>query len=92
MKKEKVKLTEMQQFALDFLKKTPGEVNPSYLGSQWFQYKNDGRFPPAASRYSFGTTSAAYRTLRKLAELKLVNHHIRKTAGGMTFEHFSHKK
>lgn len=55
----------MKEFALNILKEQR-VVNANALAYRWFEYKNDGRYPPAASRARFGTTSAAYRTARKL--------------------------
>jgi hypothetical protein len=84
-------LTPMQKFALNLLKTEKREINPGYLGNQWFIHKNGG-FPPAASRYRFGTTGAAYKTLRKLAELGLINKHISTTTSGFSIEKYSHVK
>ncbi len=72
MNNKKIVLTEMQEFTINFLKKERREVNPSYLGSEWFAHKNDGRYCSGGSRGQFGTTSAAYRTLRKLEKMELV--------------------
>lgn len=74
MKKEKVKLTPMQEFALAFLKKEEREVNPSQVGYEWNVHT--GKPNRSASRDMFGTTSAAYRTLRKLCEMGLVTKHV----------------
>jgi hypothetical protein len=65
-----MELTEMQQFAMDLLKKKGGKLNTSYLSHEWAMYKRHRI--SAASRDRFGTTSAAYRTLRRLVVLDLV--------------------
>lgn len=90
MKKKQPELTEMQRFAMNFLK-GKGKVNPSYLGSEWYAHKNNGRYRSGGSRGAFGSTSAAYRTLRKLAEMKLIIQHHSRTSGGYSLEHFSLK-
>ncbi len=87
---QKLKLTEMQAFALEFLADQKEPVNPNYFGSQWHLHKH-GRYPPAASRDSWGTTTSAYKTLRKLAELGLVEKFVEKTSSGYTSETFSLK-
>lgn len=84
-------LTPMQQFALDFVSKQKESVNPGYLATVWYFHKT-GRYPPAASRDRFGLTSAAYKTLRKLAKMGLINQEHSSTSGGYRLEHFSTKK
>lgn len=68
------KLTPMQEFALYFLKGKQ-QVNPPYLANEWHFFKT-GRYGSGASRDSFGRTVAAYKCLRKLHEMGLVNKHI----------------
>jgi hypothetical protein len=84
-------LTPMQQFALEFISKQKVSINPGYLATEWYFHKN-GRYPPAASRDRFGLTSAAYKTLRKLAKMGLINQELSSTSGGYRLEHFSSKK
>lgn len=70
------KLTEMQQFTIDFLKKQSGKkVNAGWLATVWMEHKHQTY--KGASRDRFGFTSAAYRTLRKLTEMGLVISHNR---------------
>lgn len=72
MANSKIKLTPMQDFAIRFLEKKNTEVSPARLGSEWYAHNNDGRYRSGGSRGTFGNTSAAYRTLRKLEEMGLV--------------------
>jgi hypothetical protein len=87
----KKQLTPMQQFALDFIVKQKDSINPGYLATVWYFHKN-GTYPPAASRNRFGLTSAAYKTLRKLAKMGLINQELSSTSGGYSLEYFSAKK
>lgn len=66
------KLTPMQAFAFDLLK-SAGEMHHGRLASEWTKFKT-GREPHPASRRRFGVTSAAYRTLRGLEDLGLVEY------------------
>lgn len=66
------KLTPMQAFAVDLLKSV-GELHPGLLAYEWTKFKT-GREPQPASRRRFGVTSAAYRTLRSLEDLGLVEY------------------
>lgn len=85
----KMQLTPMQQFAVDLVSKQKKPINPSYLGYVWFYHKN-GRYPSAASRNNFGTTTAAYKTLRKLAKMGLITQIIRRSSS-RTIEEYSPK-
>lgn len=71
---EKVQLTPMQQFTIDFLKKQKDKTgtSPAHVGSEWYSHNNNGRYRSGGSRWTFGNTSAAYRTLRKLEEMGMV--------------------
>lgn len=60
----------MREFAIEFIRNNP-RANPNRLAAEWYRYKN-GRYAPVASRYKFGTTSAAYKTLRNLESEGLV--------------------
>jgi hypothetical protein len=66
------KLTEMQQFALDKLKREKKDVSANGLAHDWAVHKT-GR-ARVSSRDRFGYTSASYRTMRKLVELGLAEH------------------
>lgn len=79
----------MEIFALDFLK-GKGEVNPSYLGSEWYYYKN-GRYKSGGSRGSFGITSAAYKCLRGLTKKGLVKEINKGTASGFSYTVYTEK-
>ena len=74
------RLSEMQSFFLDAINNSGEECNPCYLASLY--YRSIGKRRHAASRDSFGQTSAAYRTCRKLASLNLVKEIHYKTSGG----------
>ena len=77
------RLTEMQSFFLDAINNSGEECNPCYLARLY--YESIGRRRHTASRYSFGQTSAAYRTCRKLASLNLVKEIHYKTSGGYSY-------
>lgn len=77
------RLTEMQSFFLDAINNSGKEFNPNYLASLY--YESIGRRRHAASRDSFGQTSAAYRTCRKLASLNLIKEIHYKTSGGYSY-------
>lgn len=83
------KLTPMQQFAVDELKKYKGKMSPNYLANLWRTHKH-GR-GAASSRYMFGCTSAAYRTLRGLAEKGIITIYRGKTLSGYSWEEFEYK-
>lgn len=89
-KESKSKLTEMQQFTLDFINSQKDEVNPGYVDTMWAEHKK--RHVPAASRDAFGLTSAAYRSLRKLHEMGLINKSESRTSGGYLIIKFSKLK
>lgn len=61
-----ITLTKMQKFALDFVNSEKRQINAGYLATMWIESK--GRAAPAASRDRFGSTSAAYKTLRNLSD------------------------
>ncbi|MBN8665797.1 MAG: hypothetical protein J0L83_14545 [Chitinophagales bacterium] len=84
---ESVKLTAMQSFFLDFINKSKGEVNACYVARVY--YESIGKQRRAASRDSFGQTSAAYRTCRFLVSKKLINEHHYKTSGGFSYTNYS---
>lgn len=65
------KLTPMQKFALDLVKKEK-KVYTGTLAREWYASRNNGRFPPCASRDRFGLTSASYKALRSLVEKGLI--------------------
>lgn len=77
------KLTEMQSFFLDAINKLGNECNPCYLANLY--YESIGKRRHVSSRSSFGQTSAAYRTCRKLASLNLVEEIYYKTKGGYSY-------
>lgn len=85
-----VPLTPMLEFALELLIQEGKEINPSYLGYHWY-YAMNNRFPRAASRDSFGTTTNAYKTLRKLFQLGLANQRLQHGTQG-TSEWYSIKQ
>ena len=66
-----------------------GNVNPNHFGYLWAMHKH-GR-AKGASRDCFGTTTAAYKTLRKLAVMGKITRHNTKTASGYTDEIYSKK-
>jgi hypothetical protein len=77
-------LTEMQSFFLNEINNKDGEMmSPNYLAVRWYEHK--GKHRCAGSRDSFGQTSSAYRTCRKLIELGLVEVHNNKTVGGYRY-------
>lgn len=77
------RLSQMQQFFLDTINQSNEELNPCYLANLY--YESIGKRRYAASRDSFGQTSAAYRTCRKLASLNLVKEIHYKTSGGYSY-------
>lgn len=77
------RLTKMQQFFLDKINASNQELNPCYLATVY--YESIGKRVRAASRDSFGQTSAAYRTCRKLAGLNLIKEIHHKTSGGYSY-------
>ena len=79
-------LTPMQSFFLDVIQKSNEELNPSYLAALW--YESIGKRRNSDSRRSFGQTSAAYRTCRKLTELNLVKEKHYKTEGGYSYSNY----
>ena len=83
----KERLTEMQQFFLDTINKSTGELNPGYLANVY--YESIGKRRHAASRDSFGQTSAAYRTCRKLTSLCLIKEIHHKTTGGYSYSMYA---
>lgn len=70
LKAKKLKLTPMQQFTVDLLKKEKNGTNPNHLATLWAEHTT-GR-SRAASRDRFGYTSAAYKTMRKLADMGVI--------------------
>lgn len=56
-------MTEMQQFTIEQIKEKGG-LNPNYLAVLWKEHKKRGG--GCSSRNMFGTTSAAWRTMRHL--------------------------
>ncbi len=77
------RLSEMQQFFLDTINQSNEELNPCYLANLY--YEIIGKRRHVASRDSFGQTSAAYRTCRKLTSLNLVKEIHYKTSGGYSY-------
>jgi hypothetical protein len=77
------KLSEMQQFFLNTINNEDEEVNPCYLANLY--YESIGKRMGVSSRSSFGQTSAAYRTCRKLTGLKLIEEIHHKTNGGYSY-------
>lgn len=64
-------LTPMQQFILDHFKAESGEHNPNYIAQLWRDHKKQPFH--CASRDTFGSRSAAYKAMRKLRDMKLLN-------------------
>ncbi len=62
-------MTEMQKFAMETIKEKGG-INPNYLASLWNEHK--GRGGNCSSRRMFGSTAAAYRTIRSLESKGLI--------------------
>lgn len=81
------RLTDMQKFFLNTIVQSKEEVNPGYLANLY--YESIGKRRHAASRDSFGQTSASYRTCRKLASLNLVKEIHYKTPGGYSYTMYS---
>ena len=73
----------MQQFILNIISQSNKELNPCDLASSYCESSGKGRH--AASRDSFGQTSAAYRTCRKLVSLSLVKEIHYKTSSGYSY-------
>lgn len=73
----------MQQFFLDKITASKDQLNACYLANVY--YEAIGKRRRAASRDSFGQTSAAYRTCRKLVALNLIKEIYYKTAGGYSY-------
>ncbi len=66
-----MELTEMQQFFLSAINASEyDELNPGYLSVLWCEHK--GKRRGVDSRDSFGHTTAAYKTCRKLTALGLI--------------------
>lgn len=63
-------LTPMQLSFLNLINNSLDPLRPGYLAVMY--YDSIGKRRPVASRDSFGQTSAAYRTCRKLVSLNLV--------------------
>jgi hypothetical protein len=82
-----VRLSGMQQFFLDSINQSNDEMNPNYLANIY--YESIGKRRHSASRDSFGQTSAAYRTCRKLASLNLVKEIHHKSIGGYSYTMYS---
>lgn len=82
-------LTKMQSFFLETINNSDEEVNPCYLAHIY--YESIGQRRHSASRDSFGQTSAAYRTCRKLHDLGLIEQVMHKTAGGYSYITFKPK-
>lgn len=76
----------MQQFTLNLVNSRNDEVNAGYVATMWAEHKK--RHAPAASRDRFGLTSAAYRSLRKLHEMGLINKSEIRTSGGYLITKF----
>ena len=76
-------LSQMQSFFLDTINKSSEELSPAYLANLY--YESIGKRRHVASRDSFGQTSAAYRTCRKLVRLNLVKELRYKTSGGYSY-------
>lgn len=76
-------LTKMQSFFLDTINNSSVEMNPCYLAALY--YESIGKRRYAASRDSFGQTSAAYRTCRRLVSLNLIKEIRYKTSGGYSY-------
>lgn len=77
------RLSQMQSFFLDAINKSGEECNACYLADLY--YESIGKRRYAASRDSFGQTSAAYRTCRRLASLDLIKEIHYKTSSGYSY-------
>lgn len=82
-------LTQMQEYFLNVINNSTEELNAAYLANLY--YGSIGKRRRAASRDSFGQTSAAYRTCRKLVSLKLIKEIEYKTSGGYSYTMYSKK-
>lgn len=78
-----IRLSQMQLFFLEVINNSSEEFNPCYLANLYYEYIGKRRH--AASRDSFGQTSAAYRTCRKLVGLNLIKEIRYKTSGGYSY-------
>lgn len=76
-------LTAMQQFFLDTLREEELECTATYLAVLY--YESIGKRRHAASRDSFGQTSAAYRTCRALVSKGLIKERLYKTTSGYSY-------
>lgn len=85
----KIQLTEMQKFCLNTVNRSTKKVNPNYIAHLWGEHKNKNA--DGSSRRTFGNRTAAYKTLRKLAKMGLINQHLGKTNGGYSTEEYSSK-
>lgn len=77
------KFTPMQTFFLKQISEVEKELSPNYLAQTYYEFVGKRRY--AASRDSFGQTSAAYRTCRFLHNKGLINLHHYKTSGGYSY-------
>lgn len=78
----------MQYFFLDFINSKSGqELDPSYIAHIY--YHSIGKRTYVASRDSFGQTSAAHRTCRKLISLNLIKATNYKSSGGYSYTLYS---
>lgn len=82
-KTDSVTLTPMQRFFRDTIYNSSEEFSPCYLARLY--YMSIGKQCWAASRDSFGQTSAAYRTCRKLVAMGLIKGITYKTSGGYSY-------
>lgn len=78
-----ITLTKMQAFFLNAINESDRSLNASYLAVKY--YDSIGVRRPAASRDSFGQTSAAYRTCRFLTKHGLVKEYHEKGASGFSY-------
>lgn len=82
-----VNLSPMQSFFLDTINKENKELSPTYLAHLYYEAIGKRRY--VSSRASFGQTSAAYRTCRKLVSLNLIRENHYKTTGGYSYTTYS---
>ena len=80
------KLTPMQSFTLNLLNDHRDGVSPGYVANQWAS--SQGRPRPTASQRNFGTTAAAYKTLRMLVASDMAIKKSFETRSGHTFYTF----
>lgn len=66
-----MKLTPMQEFAMDLFRRNKGEwLSPHHLSAEWGKAKGHRKY--GDSRARFGQTSNAWKTMYRLRDLGLV--------------------